>query len=63
MVFLISNLARLIHERPPMIAQEFDSQRDLTKESRTRVIRATEEDSFADQRTSERGSRFVNNPG
>jgi hypothetical protein len=30
-----------------MIAQEFDSQGDLPKESRTRVIRATEGDSFA----------------
>jgi hypothetical protein len=39
-----------------MIAQGFDSQRDLPKESRTRVNRATEGDSFADQKTSERGS-------
>jgi hypothetical protein len=36
--------------------QEFDSQGDLPKESRTRVIRATEGDSLADQRTSEGGS-------
>ena len=46
-----------------MIAQEFDSQRDLPNESRTRVIHATEQDSFADQRTSERGSRLMNDPG
>ena len=46
-----------------MIAQEFDSQRDLPKEARTRVIRATEGDSFADQRTSERGCVFMNNSG
>ena len=39
-----------------MIAQEFDSQRDVPKESRTRVIRVTEGNSFADQRTSEGGS-------
>jgi hypothetical protein len=39
-----------------MIAQEFDLQRDLPKESRTRVNRATEGDPFPDQRTSERGT-------
>jgi hypothetical protein len=40
------------------MAEEFDSQRDVPMESRTRVIPATEGDSFADQRTNERGSRL-----